>query len=101
MAEVFGAMISDDLLIIIGSFFLFGLVLIYFYRHSNKKLMKKIRELKHKDREIYKLIERVNKARIREHKEVTRKLHLLEKKVNIALKPEGHEKELEKEKIRL
>lgn len=80
MAEVFGATISGDLLIIIGSFFLFGLVLIYFYRYSNKKLMKKIKDLKKREKETLKLIEEAENSRAREHREITRRLNLLEKK---------------------
>ena len=101
MVEIAGIIFSNDTLLIVGSYFLFAAVIIYFYRFSNKRLMKKIKELKRKDRELYKLLERINKARMREHREVNKKINSLEEKMGLALKQDSPERELEMEKVLL
>ena len=101
MAELAGIVISADTLLILGAYIFFTGIIIYFYRFSNKRLMKKIMELKRKEKDMYSLIEKINAARVREHKEAGKRLDALEEKVGVLLKPEGNEKELEREKVLL
>ena len=68
MAELAGIVISADTLLILGAYIFFTGIIIYFYRFSNKRLMKKIMELKRKEKGMYSLIEKINAARVREHK---------------------------------
>jgi len=80
MAELAGIVISADTLLILGAYIFFTGIIIYFYRFSNKRLMKKIMELKRKEKGMYSLIEKINAARVREHKEAGKRLDALEEK---------------------
>ncbi|HZX19984.1 MAG TPA: hypothetical protein VFF13_03145 [archaeon] len=93
--------LSQDTLLIIGSYLFFTAILVYFYRFSNLKLMDKIKELKKKDTDLYKLIDKMNEIRAKEHREAKKRIEELEKHIDFLMKPEGAEKEYEREKILL
>lgn len=97
MAELTVA--GTDVLVVAGLFAAFLVILIFTYRFSNKRLMEKIRELKRKDAELNKLIEKVNNARVAENRGMHKRLQSLEERVDILLKPESDERVLEREKI--
>src|SRR3989344_4418329 len=99
MVDVFGIVISGEAILLLGAYTFFTLVIIYFYRFSNKRLMKRIKELKNKEREIYKLIEKINKVRQREHRDVNKRLSEMEERVDFLMKPDTPEKELERERM--
>mgnify|MGYP001045102155 CR=1 FL=1 len=101
MVELAGITIATETLLGVSSYFIFAVLIIYFYRLSNKRLMKKIKELKRKDKELYKQLEQINKARMREHREVNKKIISLQEKMGLALKPNSIEKELDIEKALL
>ena len=88
-----------DVLLVAGFFAAFLLMLVLIYRFSNKRLMEKIRELKRKDAELNKVVEKVNNARVSDNRELRKRLQSIEERVDIILKPEIDEKVLEAEKI--
>ncbi|MFH1391143.1 MAG: hypothetical protein ABIH20_02410 [Candidatus Diapherotrites archaeon] len=100
MADIIAG-IANETLILIGVQLFFTGTIIYFYRFSNKKLVKRMKDLKRKDNEMYKLVEKINSARAREHREVNKRMDKFEKQVQTLLKPEGPEKEFEMEKLLL
>lgn len=92
--------ITAETMLIAGAFILFSVLMIYFYRFSNKKLMKKIADLKKGEHELRDSIEKVNNARAKENKELKGRLDVIEEKLSIVVKAEGLEKKVEMEKIR-
>ncbi|HLC92736.1 MAG TPA: hypothetical protein VJH23_03440 [archaeon] len=87
-------------LIAVG-FVAFSGALVYFYRFSNKKLLKKILELRRSDEEVRQSIEHLNKARHSEFHGLKGRMDRLEERLDVLLMKEGEHKELAKEKIRV
>ena len=82
-------------------FIAFGGALIYFYRFSNKRLLKKILDLKRSDEEVRQSIEHLNKARHSEFHGLKSRMDRLEERLDVLLMKEGEHKELAKEKVRV
>lgn len=95
---MFGFNLSSEEIIILIVFVLFTGVIIYFYGFSNKRLLKKISELRNSEHDIYKLIEKVSKAKTREHNELKKRVEALEGKTGIILQGQN-KKQLEPEII--
>ncbi len=93
---IFG--ISTETIIILAAFILLAAVLIYFYRFSNKTLMKKIKDIKRKEHELDKMIDKINKARMREQRAIKKRLDLVEEKIDYLVEEEP-EQETVKETI--
>ena len=85
----------------IGSVIAVAAIVIYFYRFSNKRLMERIVDVKKKEAELHKLVDKLYDVRAEDNREMKRRLKAIEEKMDFMLKPESHEKEVEREKIRV
>ena len=77
---------------------LFVIALVYI--HLNRKFKHKFEEFASKEFEIYENLRKINEARANEGKELKKRLETIEDKLDIAIKPDGEEKELAKEKVK-
>ncbi|MFH1664426.1 MAG: hypothetical protein ABH986_06540 [archaeon] len=90
-------MISIESIIVVAGYVLLAVVLIFFYRFSNKVLIKKIVELKKEEHRLEKLIDKINKARMRESRQIKKRIEEIEEQIGSAAPEE--EKELAEEKV--
>ena len=81
------------------AFVAFSGTLVFFYRFSNRRLLKKILSIRHSAEELKEFVERLNKARHSEIKELSSRMERLEDVVATLLEPEGEHRELAKEKV--
>jgi len=90
---------SFETTLILGFFILFVVLIIYFYRFSNKKLMAKIKDLRQEDTALYKQIDKINKARTGENRKLKQRIELMEQKLDYIVKAAQPEKEELEEKV--
>ncbi len=75
-------------------------VIIFVYTHLDKKLAKKLKEITDAQKELKEFITRANNSRVSESRDLDKRIEELENKIDVLVKPESEEKELEKEKIK-
>lgn len=73
----------------------------FIYKHLDRKVAEKFDELADKNKELRSSITKVNEARVSDSKDMRKTLDSIEQKLDVLLKPDGAEKELEKEKVRV
>ena len=76
-------------------------IIIYFYRFSNRRLIEKIADVRKKEIELHKLIDKLYDTRAEDNREMKRRMKALEEKMDFIMKPEGPEKEMQREKMKI
>ncbi|MCR4369190.1 MAG: hypothetical protein NUV67_04765 [archaeon] len=84
--------ISTETMVLVAAFVVFAILMIYFYRFSNKKLIKKISEVRKKEEELRKEVEHIYKVRQTDNSELKKRVQSLEDKMSVLLKPDSSEK---------
>jgi len=63
--------------------------------------MERIAEVKKKEAELHKLVNKIYDMRAEDNREMKRRMKAIEEKMDFVLKPESHEKEIEREKMKV
>ena len=85
--------------IIAFSFVAFAGLLMYFYRFSNKKLMEKISGLARSDEELVKSLQRIQRAKQNELREMKKRIESIEDKIDALPGPGAESRETKREKV--
>ena len=85
----------------IGAVLAAAAIVVYFYRFSNKRLIEKIADIKKKEAELHKMVDKLYEVRTEDNREMKRRMKAIEEKMDFITRPEGPEKEMQREKLKI
>jgi len=88
--------ISAESFFIIAGYVGLAVIIVYFFRLSNRKFIERFSAINSKEEEMQKLIDKLYELRAGDNRDVNGKIKGIEQKFDSLVKPQGNEKQREK-----